>query len=136
LDAVRAAFNAVARARLAADDLVPRRRIDAVVRLDELSLDLERLLRHLEPCGAGNPTPVFGVTGVTVREARPVGANHLRLLLDDHAGTISAIGFDWADRVDPAWWRAPVDVAFQLQQNEWRGDVSLQARIVEVRPTA
>ena len=136
LEGFRAAFNAVARARLAPEDLVPRRRIDAVVRLDELNLDLERLLRHLEPCGAGNPTPVFGVTGVAVREARPVGANHLRLVLQDDAGRIPAIGFDWADRVDPAWWRAPVDVAFQLQQNEWRGDVSLQARIVEVRPSA
>jgi single-stranded-DNA-specific exonuclease len=136
LEGFRAAFNAVARARLAPEDLVPRRRIDAVVRLDELNLDLERLLRHLEPCGAGNPTPVFGVTGVAVREARPVGANHLRLMLQDDVGRIPAIGFDWADRVDPAWWRAPVDVAFQLQQNEWRGDVSLQARIVEVRPSA
>ena len=134
IDAFREAFNRVARERLAPDDLVPRRRIDAVVRLDELNLDLERLLRHLEPCGAGNPTPVFGVTGVAVREARPVGSNHLRLLLEDAAGRIPAIGFDWADRVDPAWWQAPVDVAFQLQQNEWRGDVSLQARIVEVRP--
>jgi single-stranded-DNA-specific exonuclease len=134
IDAFREAFHRVARDRLAPDDLVPRRRIDAVVRLDELDLDLERLLRHLEPCGAGNPTPVFGVTGVAVREARPVGSNHLRLLLEDAAGRIPAIGFDWADRVDPAWWQAPVDVAFQLQQNEWRGDVSLQARIVEVRP--
>jgi single-stranded-DNA-specific exonuclease len=134
LEGFREAFNRVARERLAPEDLVPRRRIDAVVRLDELTLDLERLLRHLEPCGAGNPTPVFGVTGVAVREARPVGGNHLRLLLEDAAGRIPAIGFDWADRVDPAWWRAPVDVAFQLQQNEWRGDVSLQARIVEVRP--
>jgi single-stranded-DNA-specific exonuclease len=134
LEGFREAFNRVARERLAPEDLVPRRRIDAVVRLDELSLDLERLLRHLEPCGAGNPTPVFGVTGVAVREARPVGSNHLRLLLEDAAGRIPAIGFDWADRVDPAWWRAPVDVAFQLQQNEWRGDVSLQARIIEVRP--
>jgi single-stranded-DNA-specific exonuclease len=136
LDGFRAAFNREARARLAPDDLVPRRRIDAVVRLSDLNLDLERLLRHLEPCGAGNPTPVFGVTGAVVREARPVGANHLRLLLQDENGRIPAIGFDWADRVDPAWWRAPVDVAFQLQQNEWRGDVSLQARIVEVRPSA
>ena len=136
LEGFRAAFNMVARARLAPEDLVPRRRIDAVVRLDELNLDLERLLRHLEPCGAGNPTPVFGVTGVAVRDARPVGANHLRLMLQDDAGRIPAIGFDWADRVDPAWWRAPVDVAFQLQQNEYRGDVSLQARIVEVRPSA
>ena len=135
LDGFRAAFNAAVRERLSAADLVTRRRIDSVVRLDELSFDLERLLRHLEPCGAGNPTPVFGVTGVAVREARPVGGNHLRLLLEDAVGRIPAIGFDWADRVDPAWWQAPVDVAFQLQQNEWRGDVSLQARIVEVRPT-
>lgn len=135
LEAFRAAFNEAARARLAPDDLVPRQRIDAVVRLDEVSLDLERLLRHLEPCGAGNPTPVFGVTGVAVREARPVGANHLRLLLEDAAGRIPAIGFDWADRVNPDWWRAPVDVAFQLQQNEFRGDVSLQARIVGLRPS-
>jgi len=136
LDGFREAFNRVAHERLTAADLVSRRRIDAVVRLDELSFDLERLLRHLEPCGAGNPTPVFGVTGVAVREARPVGTNHLRLLLEDAAGRIPAIGFDWADRVDPSWWQAPVDVAFQLQQNEFRGDVSLQARIVEVRPTA
>jgi single-stranded-DNA-specific exonuclease len=134
LERFREAFNRVARERLDPDDLVPRRRIDAMVSLDQLSLDLERLLRHLEPCGIGNPTPVFGVTGVAVREARPVGSNHLRLLLEDSAGRIPAIGFDWADRVDPAWWAAPVDVAFQLQQNEWRGDVSLQARIVEVRP--
>jgi len=38
--------------------------------------------------------------------------------------------------VDPAWWRGPVDVAFKLERNEWRGDVSLQARIVQVRPAA
>jgi len=135
LEAFRAAFNAVTRARLDAEDLVPRRRIDAVVGLDEMTFDLERLLRHLEPCGAGNPTPVFGVTGVAVREARPVGKNHLRLQLEDAAGRIPAIGFDWADRVNPTWWQAPVDVAFQLQQNEFRGDVTLQARIVEVRPS-
>lgn len=136
LAAFRAAFNTATRARLDAADLVPRRRIDAVVGLDEMTFDLERLLRHLEPCGAGNPTPVFGVTGVGVREARPVGTNHLRLLLEDGAGRIPAIGFDWADRVDPAWWRSPVDVAFQLQQNEFRGEVTLQARIVEVRPSS
>jgi single-stranded-DNA-specific exonuclease len=136
LDAFREAFNAEARKLLAPEDLVPHRRIDAVVRLDDLDLELERLLRHLEPCGMGNPTPVFGVTSVAVREARPVGKNHLRLLLEDDAGRLPAIGFDWADRVDASWWRAPVDVAFQLQQNEWRGDVSLQGRIVEVRPSS
>ncbi len=136
IGAFREAFNGTARERLRPDDLVPTQRIDAVVRLDEVDFDLERLLRHLEPCGAGNPAPVFGVAGAIVREARPVGTNHLRLVLEDPGGRIGAIGFDWADRVDPAWWRGPVDVAFKLERNEWRGDVSLQARIVQVRPAA
>jgi single-stranded-DNA-specific exonuclease len=136
LDAFRLAFNEQARASLDAADLFPRQRIDAVLPLDALDLDLERLLRHLEPCGSGNPAPVFGVAGASVREARPVGTNHLRLLLEDGGGRLPAIGFDWADRVDPAWWRGQVDVAFRLERNEWRGDVSLQGRILQVQPSA
>lgn len=135
LDAFREAFNAEARARLRPEDLIPVQRIDALVAFDALDFDLERLLRHLEPCGPGNPSPVFGVAGAAVRDARPVGANHLRLLLEDGGGRLPAIGFDWADRVDPAWWRGLVDVAFKLERNEFRGDVSLQGRIVQIKPT-
>lgn len=130
----RSAFNGTARARLSAEDLAPRRRVDALVGIADLTFELERLLRHLEPCGAGNPTPVFGLSGIRVRGARPVGANHLQLDLEDDGARIRAIGFDWADRVDPEWWKGPVDVAFQLQINEWRGEENLQARVVDVRP--
>jgi single-stranded-DNA-specific exonuclease len=136
LDAFRTAFNDEARRVLTPDDLVPTQRIDAVVGLNQLDLELERLLRHLEPCGSGNPSPVFGVAGAAVREARPVGTNHLRLLLEDAGARLAAIGFDWADRVDPAWWRGPVDVAFRLERNEWRGDVSLQGRVIQLRPSS
>jgi single-stranded-DNA-specific exonuclease len=79
---------------------------------------------------------VFGVSGVKVREARPVGTNHLRLILEDPRGRLTTIGFDWADRVDPTWWTGPVDVAFKLERNEYRGEVSLQGRILQVRPSA
>jgi single-stranded-DNA-specific exonuclease len=136
LEAFRTAFNDEARRVLTRDDLVPTQRVDAVVALRDLDLDLERLLRHLEPCGSGNPSPVFGVAGAAVREARPVGTNHLRLLIEDAGARLPAIGFDWADRVDPAWWRGPVDVAFRLERNEWQGDVSLQGRVIQLRPSA
>jgi single-stranded-DNA-specific exonuclease len=135
LDAFRAAFNEEARRVLTPEDLVPTQRIDAVVGLDQLDLSLERLLRHLEPCGSGNPSPVFGVSRAQVREARPVGSNHLRLLLEDAGARLATIGFDWADRIDPAWWRGRVDVAFRLERNEWHGDVSLQGRVVQLRPS-
>jgi single-stranded-DNA-specific exonuclease len=136
LDAFREAFNGVARAWLSEDDLVPVRRIDVVASVADLDDDLERLLRHLEPCGMGNPKPVLGVVRGSVRSGKVVGANHLRFTLDDGTGTIPAIAFNWADRVEAAWREAPVDVAVQLDRNEWRGGSTLQARVVDIRPSA
>ena len=59
----RRAFNDVARQDLSADDLVPTQRIDIVGTVASFDAELERLMRHLEPCGAGNPAPVLGVEG-------------------------------------------------------------------------
>lgn len=132
----RNAFNAVAREALEPEDLVPRQRIDLVVPLHQLDLRLERLLQALEPCGPGNPAPVFGAAGVTARDPRVVGTNHLRFVLDDGSTRLPAIGFDWADRVPPEWAQGRVDVAFRLDRDEWQGDATLQARVVHIRPAA
>jgi single-stranded-DNA-specific exonuclease len=136
LDDFRAAFNQVARGTLEPEDLVPTQRIDLVVALDQLDLKLERMLRALEPCGAGNPSPVFGAAGVKARNPKVVGTNHLRFVLEDGASRLPAIGFDWADRVERDWAEGPVDVAFRLDRDEWQGDATLQARVVHIRPGA
>jgi single-stranded-DNA-specific exonuclease len=136
LDGFREAFNGVARAWLTEDDLVPTQRIDVLATVEALDDDLERLLRHLEPCGPGNAGPVLGVVGGTMRSEKVVGANHLRFTLDDGTGYIPAIAFNWADRVPPEWRVGPVDVAVRLDRNEWRGSSSLQARVVDIRPSS
>jgi len=135
LDDFRLAFNAIARATLEPDDLVPSQRVDLLVPLERLDLRLERLLQALEPCGPGNPAPVFGAEGVRARDPRVVGANHLRFVLDDGTSRLPAIGFDWADRVGEEWAAGPVDVAFRLERDEWMGDATLQARVVHIRPS-
>ncbi len=136
VDAFRDAFDQVAHDRLSADDLVPTQRIDQVVALDRMDGELERLLRHLEPCGAGNPAPVFGVERANGRGPRPVGTNHLRFTLDDGHARLTAIGFGWADRVEPSWWDRPLDVAFRLERDDWGGVPKIQARVLQIRPSA
>jgi single-stranded-DNA-specific exonuclease len=136
LDAFRDAFNAQARGSLTLADLVPTQRIDLVVRLEELDLRLERLLQALEPCGPGNPAPVFGARGAAARNAKVVGTNHVRFVLDDGSARLGAIGFDWADRLPENWTGGPVDVAFRLERNDFRGDTTLQARVVQIQPAA
>jgi single-stranded-DNA-specific exonuclease len=135
LDAFRDRFASAARARLAPEDLGPEQRVDLVVGLEEVTPDFERLCRYLEPCGTGNPGPVFGVRGARLTGHGRVGANHLKGTLDDGRGRLGAIGFQWADRVP---WLAGssgrLDAAFRVEQNVFNGTTSLQARLVALSP--
>ncbi len=131
----RVAFLEIARELLRPEDLVPAQRVDLVLPLGLVSEDLERLMRHLEPCGPGNPAPVFGVRGVLARDARRVGEHHLRMTLDDGSGVLPAIGFRWADVGPDAWLASPLDVAFRLERDEWRGRATLQARVASLAPS-
>jgi single-stranded-DNA-specific exonuclease len=131
----RVAFLEVAAQLLRPEDLVPAQRIDLEVPLGNLSEDLERLMRHLEPCGMGNPAPVFGVRGARAVGARRVGTNHLRFVLDDGSGALPAIGFQWADQVPDAWLEHPLDVAFRLEHDDWQGRSTLQARVATIAPS-
>jgi single-stranded-DNA-specific exonuclease len=135
-EAFRVAFLGATRELLAPEHLVPAQRVDLELPLGALSEDLERLMRHLEPCGPGNPAPVFGVRNARAVGARRVGEHHLRFLLDDGSGLLPAIGFRWADLVPQTWLERPVDVAFRLERDEWQGRVSLQARVAAIAPSA
>jgi single-stranded-DNA-specific exonuclease len=134
-EAFRVAFLGVARELLRPDDLVPAQRVDLELPLGLVSEELEKLMRYLEPCGPGNPAPVFGVRGARAVQARRVGVNHLRFLLDDGSGVLPAIGFQWADVVPDGWLTQPLDVAFRLERDEWQGRANLQARIASIAPS-
>jgi single-stranded-DNA-specific exonuclease len=133
LDEFRERFAAIAREALGPDDLGPEQRVDLELGLREANRDLERMCRHLEPCGAGNASPVFGVRGVRFVGRSRVGNGHLKGTLDDGATRLSAIGFQWADRV-PWLGEGLVDAAFRLESNEWNGYSTLQARLCALTP--
>ena len=129
----RERFERVAAEQLVAAELGPEQRVDLEISLPYATDELERLCRHLEPCGMGNPAPVFGVRGVGFTRRQVVGNNHLRGWLEHAEAGLGAIGFQLADRV-PWLTDAPVDAAFRLEQNEFRGLSSLQARLLSLTP--
>lgn len=133
LPAFRERFAAVARETLDPGELGPEQRVDLVLPLAQITCDLERLCRQLEPCGMGNPSPVFGVRGARFERARRVGGSHLRGTLCDGGERLGVIGFQWADRAPWALGGGSaleVDAAFRLDTNEWMGEVVLEARMV------
>jgi len=131
----RERFAAITREVLRPDDLGPEQRVDLEIGLAEATRDLERLCRYLEPCGAGNSSPVFGVRGVRFAGRARVGNGHLKGVLDDGTSRLPTIGFQWADRA--AWLGdGLVDAAFKLECHEWNGQTTLQARLCALSPHA
>lgn len=139
LDAARmpefaARFNDVARARLTPDDLVPVLRVDLELPLEQVTPDLEALLRHLEPFGIGNPSPVLASHAVRLAAPpRVVGQGGLKLQLAVGGGTLEAIGWGMGDRASTLASGMQVDVAYRLERDRYRGESRLVARLADLR---
>lgn len=121
--------------RLSGMELRPLLEIDAELDIHHLNQALVTELAQLEPTGHGNPVPVFMSANLRVVEARTVGrdASHLKLKLA-RAGLppLDAIGFglgSWAANMPER-----IDVAYQLEMNEWNGSRSLQLNLQDIRP--
>ena len=128
-------FNEVAAAHLTPDDLIPDVFIDLEVAIECANDDLEKMLRHFEPFGVGNPTPVLVARSVTIIDKpETVGANGLKLKLKAGAGKLEAIGWGMAHRKDEFKQTDKVDIAFLLERDEFRGVHRLQARIADITP--
>jgi single-stranded-DNA-specific exonuclease len=128
-------FNQTARERLTPDDLVAELRADLDVRVADLTPQLEAMLRHLEPCGIGNPSPVLVARGMKLVAApRVVGQEHLKLRLVDEAGDeLEAIGWGMGSRAAELEQGATIDIAFRVERDEWNGEVRIQARLADFR---
>lgn len=127
-------FNEVATSELEADDLVPEIRIDLEVPFDDVNDELEAMLRHFEPYGMGNPSPVLVSRGVRLRgNARAIGRDGLKVVVEAGAGTVEAVGWGMAERIPDLPAGGMVDIAFRLERDEYKGVSRLQARIADIR---
>jgi single-stranded-DNA-specific exonuclease len=132
LPELRGRLELLARNALADQQLRPIITIDSEVHLPELSWDLHSWINRLEPCGQGNPAPVFFTRNLRVRSKRSVGrdASHLKLKLSDGRTDIDAIAFGFGHLENML--SENVDVAFALEENDYFGK-QLQMRVVDIR---
>ncbi|MDB4907190.1 MAG: hypothetical protein JWO05_1974 [Gemmatimonadetes bacterium] len=129
-------FNEVALAKLTPSDLVPELRVDLEVDLEEVTEDLEAMLRHLEPCGLGNPSPVLMARNVMLHAPpKAVGKDGLRLAFHrESQGPLMALAWGMAPRARELTVDRHYDIAFRLERDEWNGQSRLQARLADFRP--
>ena len=58
---------------------IPQLKLDCRINPAGMNIDMAFAIKTLEPFGQGNPTPVFGIFGVTLQKIIPIGNNkHLK----------------------------------------------------------
>lgn len=135
IPALKAKLMQLADDSLSGQDLRPILEVDVEVDARTLTEKLVYELARLEPTGYHSSPPVLMSRDLRVLESRTVGkeGHHLKLkLARSGQPPLDAIGFGLGDWVDNMPER--VDVAYQLEMNEWNGNRSLQLNMQDIRP--
>ncbi|MBQ5583593.1 MAG: single-stranded-DNA-specific exonuclease RecJ [Ruminiclostridium sp.] len=100
-----------------------------------LTVEQVEALSMLEPYGAGNPKPVFSLSGVTVTCMSDVGGGrHLKMRASRDGRTVDMIFFSVTRAKSGLAVGDKADVAFYPQINEYRGSRTVQLHLVDLRP--
>ncbi|SFW54200.1 single-stranded-DNA-specific exonuclease RecJ [Cellulophaga fucicola] len=117
--------------------LVPEIGIDATLNFNEISPKLMRIIKQMEPFGPGNMSPIFMTENLQdTGYAKGVGQEeaHLKLAaVQNGSSPIGAIGFNLGDKLSLVQNKKPFSAVFSLDENEWKGNVTLQLKLRDIR---
>ena len=110
--------------------------IDCVIPPELMTVRNVEQLSILEPCGNGCPKPVFAMERLCIERITMVGGGrHMRLRLRSGHFTLGAIYFSATPETVSIEQGDLVDVAFNAQINEFRGERSVQMNVLDIRPS-
>ena len=133
-------FNDYVEENIDPNILVPQVDIDSELLFSDITDDFHRKLNNFQPFGPGNSAPVFMTRGASTHgDARLVGAecDHLRMdLMQGERSHISIPAIAFQQPQHYKWVRSgkPISVCYQIVDNHYRGTVTKQLRVKDIKP--
>ena len=113
-------------------DLKPFINIDLLLEPDDVTVDLVEQISQLEPFGQSNPSPIFALKNLKIKEKRLMGDNKNHLRLKCIGGSSELTCIRWKDGDISLVQGDPLDIAFHPQINEYNGNTSVQLILDDV----
>jgi single-stranded-DNA-specific exonuclease len=134
VDAFREKFESVVSSTITEDLLIPEEIIDAEISFKDITQSFFNIINQMEPFGPENMRPQFIACNVLdTGFSKIVKEQHLRFVLRKDDITLTGIGFGMADKFHLLQTKAPIDVVFKIDENEWNGEKSLQLRVTDFK---
>lgn len=131
---VESFFRAINAYASSCEETVPTLMLDCKLNPAYINAQLAESLEALEPFGAGNPQPVFGIFGVRITGIKPVGeGKHLRMSFTKGNTQFCAMKFSTTLKELPYREGDTVDLAVKIDKNEFRGEIRASVQIKDMR---
>ena len=92
----------------------------------------------LEPFGPKNNRPIFSSSNVEiVGNPKVIGKNRdtIKFLAKQNKSIVEAIGFGMIDSFENLLKNKPIDIAYSIGENEWKGERVTQLEIKDIKIT-
>lgn len=109
--------------------------IDSEITLDLINYKFLAVLNQMAPFGPGNMQPTFVARNVSVLKASLLKEAHLKLSVEQNGVVFDAIGFSMPEYYGSELEKGNVDIAFNIEENNFRGIKSIQLRIKDIKFT-
>ena len=129
---VKSALNKTIKEMLNGQELKPFIDVDAEVYPTDINVELVEEISQMEPFGASNPSPIFAMKNLKIKEKRLMGENkdHLRLTVQSGTCEFTCVRWQMGDiSLVPG---DMIDIAFHPQINEYNGNTSVQLIIDDI----
>ena len=123
---------------LAGKEMSPSLEVDREISATDIDWELLNELKKMEPFGEGNRQPIFCAKNFIVCDLKVVGngQKHLKLTLRGESGSpkiFDAIGFSLAEKFPNIKKDDKIDIAFNLEEDEWNASKKIQLKLIDLK---
>lgn len=113
-----------------------QQKIDCRLLPNSISLDMLSAMSLLEPFGAGNHQPSFGLFGVRIEELASVSdGKHIRMIVSKNGAKTGVVFFGMPEKKFPYEKGDVVDLAVNLDKNVYNGEARVSVIVRGIRPS-
>jgi single-stranded-DNA-specific exonuclease len=136
-EAFKTKFESVVKETIDPKLLIPELKVDLEIELGEINDKLMRILKQFAPFGPGNLSPTFMTQGIKdTGYGKCVGEDdaHLRLTATQSFNDkIVSIGFGLGNKINLIKNKKSFSAAYSIDENHWKGNVSLQLKLKDIK---
>ncbi|MCF8018669.1 MAG: single-stranded-DNA-specific exonuclease RecJ [Vallitaleaceae bacterium] len=135
IEALEKELNLYADEHMEKDVLIPKLKVDMVMKLEDIGLELIEDIQKMEPFGMGNPEPTFICEG-PIHHMKKIGKDQTHLSLELGVDPkIRGVGFSLGEVTEWIDDGQLVECVCSLEINEWNQRKSPQMMVKDIRHT-